>query len=213
MKLSKILPIIFFISFPNLLFSQTNNQSIAMIKYKQRIMNELSKEEYEFLENLSKLVQEDNQIIDYQKYIQLAKTDNKGIFWYQCAEILSKLPENQQLDIRLNGRLFVANHILTELLKYNPNSFDILVQKVITLNYLVHGYSAFSNGLMITADTEKYENAKYIFNTLYQEYQDTLNNAIELYPNDEWFLEKKQDFEENFNPYYSQLNIFFKETP
>lgn len=161
-------------------------------------MSELSQDENDFLDKLSQLVQEDNQEIDYQKYIRSAKTDNKAIFWYKCAEILSELPNNQQLDTRYNGRLFVANGILTELLKYNPDTPAILAQKIIVLNYLVHGYSAFSNALMMTTEKEKYENAKYTFTILHQEYKEILDKATELYPNDEWFLEKRQDFEDNF---------------
>lgn len=197
MKLLKILPVFLLIGLFGSLFAQADNhQSDNTVSYQR--MNELSQDENEFLEKLSQLVQADNQEIDYQKYIQSAKTDNKGIFWYQCAETLSELPDNQQLDIRYNGRLFVANGILTELLKSNSKFPAIWAQKIIVLNYLVHGYSSLSNALMITTEQEKYENAKYTFNILHKELKETLDKAIELYPNDEWFLEQKSEFEDNF---------------
>lgn len=197
MKLLKILPVFLLIGLFGSLFAQADNhQSDNTVSYQR--MNELSQDENEFLEKLSQLVQADNQEIDYQKYIQSAKTDNKGIFWYQCAETLSELPDNQQLDIRYNGRLFVANGILTELLKSNSKFPEVWAQKIIVLNYLVHGYSSLSNALMITTEQEKYENAKYTFNILHKELKETLDKAIELYPNDEWFLEQKSEFEDNF---------------
>ncbi|STZ56149.1 Uncharacterised protein [Moraxella lacunata] len=197
MKILKILPIFLLIGlFGALPVQASNHQSNNTTSYQR--MNELSQDENEFLEKLSQLVKADNQEIDYQEYIQSAKTDNKGIFWYQCAETLSELPDNQQLDIRYNGRLFVANGILTELLKHNPDTPAVLAQKIIVLNYLVHGYSAFSNALMMTTEKEKYENAKHTFTILHQEYKEILDKAIELYPNDEWFLEKREEFEDNF---------------
>lgn len=197
MKLLKILPLFLLIgSFGVLSVQASNHQSDNTTSYQR--MSELSQDENEFLEKLFQLVKSDNQEIDYQKYIQSAKTDNKGIFWYQCAETLSELPDNQQLDIRYNGRLFVSNGILTELLKSNSKFPEVWAQKIIVLNYLVHGYLSLSNALMITTEQEKYENAKYTFNILHKELKETLDKAIELYPNDEWFLEQKSEFEDNF---------------
>ena len=53
-----------------------------------------------------------------------------GEFWFRMAEMLSTLPPNQSLDLRMNGgRLTVAVSILSVLLQDNPDIPQLWAQK------------------------------------------------------------------------------------
>lgn len=162
----------------------------------------LSPEEIKFLTQLQKEVQADNQHIDYNEYLTNPPTNNKGQFWYQCAVVLSTLPENQQLDIRPNGKLFRALGILDEMLKYNSKFPQIWAQKIIVLNYLAHGYWSSASALnMVQGQEEKAEEHRHATVSLGRALLETAEEAAKMYPEDEWFQDELEHIRENFGSF------------
>ena len=78
----------------------------------------LSREEQKLLADVAKLVREDEQEFNYDMLKIEAPEQASGEFWFRMAEMLSTLPPNQSLDLRMNGgRLTVAVSILSVLLQ------------------------------------------------------------------------------------------------
>ena len=76
----------------------------------------LSREEQKLLADVAKLVREDEQEFNYDMLKIEAPEQASGEFWFRMAEMLSTLPPNQSLDLRMNGgRLTVAVSILSVL--------------------------------------------------------------------------------------------------
>ena len=74
------------------------------------------------LADVAKLVREDEQEFNYDMLKIEAPEQASGEFWFRMAEMLSTLPPNQSLDLRMNGgRLTVAVSILSVLLQDNPD--------------------------------------------------------------------------------------------
>lgn len=179
--------------------SQTENN--ASVMQSDRYDNtSMSIEEKNFLYAIHQIVAFDDQQTDYQKLIANAPTDHKGVFWYECAVALSELPENSELDLRNNGRLFVALGILSNLIKSNPSFPQIWAQRIIVLNYLAQGYSAVANNEFVESSMRKefFERSKVLAKIL----TDSSLEATKTFPNDEWFQDKheaaKQDFGDLF---------------
>ena len=73
----------------------------------------LSREEQKLLADVAKLVREDEQEFNYDMLKIEAPEQASGEFWFRMAEMLSTLPPNQSLDLRMNGgRLTVAVSIV-----------------------------------------------------------------------------------------------------
>jgi len=195
----------FLLTFKNYAFagdaSMNQTENNASVMQSDRYENTLmSVEERNFLYEINQMVASDDQQTDYQKLIANAPTDHKGVFWYECAVALSELPENSELDLRNNGRLFVALGILSNLIKVNPSFPQIWAQRIIVLNYLAHGYSAIANNEFVDTSMRKdfFERSKVMAKIL----TDLSLEATKSFPNDEWFQEKheaaKQDFGDLF---------------
>jgi|GEM_PF-3499994 len=191
----------FLLTFTNYAFagdtSMSQSEKNTNVMQSDRYENTpMSVEEKSFLYAINQMVASDDQETDYQKLIANAPTDHKGVFWYECAVALSELPENSELDLRNNGRLFVALGILSNLIKVNPSFPQIWAQRIIVLNYLAHGYSAIANNEFLESSTRKdfFERSKVMAKIL----TDLSLEATKSFPNDEWFQEKheaaKQDF-------------------
>lgn len=157
---------------------------------------ELSPEERAFLQQVRQWVKDDNQTIDFDTLRQKTPTDNKGIFWLSFACELCTLPPSGSLDIRENGRLSVALRILYALLESNRHFPEVWAQRLIALNYWVAGREAFAGALATAGETERanevFADAHKAKNELYS----TLENALALFPDDEWFA----DFRDNHLP-------------
>ena len=81
-------------------------------------LRHLSREEQKLLADVAKLVREDEQEFNYDMLKIEAPEQASGEFWFRMAEMLSTLPPNQSLDLRMNGgRLTVAVSILSVLLQ------------------------------------------------------------------------------------------------
>lgn len=90
----------------------------------------LSREEQKLLADVAKLVREDEQEFNYDMLKIEAPEQASGEFWFRMAEMLSTLPPNQSLDLRMNGgRLTVAVSILSVLLQDNPDIPQLWAQK------------------------------------------------------------------------------------
>ena len=63
----------------------------------------LSREEQKLLADVAKLVREDEQEFNYDMLKIEAPEQASGEFWFRMAEMLSTLPPNQSLDLRMNG--------------------------------------------------------------------------------------------------------------
>lgn len=157
---------------------------------------ELSHEERDFLQKIRELVQDDNQTVDFDYLRQTAPTDHKGIFWLQFACELCVQPPSGSMDIRENGRLRVALRILYALLHSNRHFPEVWAQRLIALNYWVAGREAFARALATAGETERanevFADAHKAKNELYS----ALENALALFPDDEWFA----DFRDNHLP-------------
>ena len=197
----KVVLFAFLMTFTNYAFAgnasmnQTENDTNVMQidRYENTPM---SIEEKSFLYAINQMVTSDDQQTDYQKLIANAPTDDKGVFWYECAVALSELPDSGDMDLRDNGRLFVSLGILSNLIKSNPSFPQIWAQRIIVLNYLAHGYSAVANNYFLESSTRKnfLERSK----TMAKILTDSSLEATKNFPNDEWFQDKhkaaKQDF-------------------
>ena len=74
----------------------------------------LNREEQKLLADVEKLVRDDEQEFNYDMLKIEAPEQASGEFWFRMAEMLSTLPPNQSLDLRMNGgRLTVAVSILS----------------------------------------------------------------------------------------------------
>ena len=94
------------------------------------------------------LVQNDDQEVHYEMLKLNAPDEASGEFWFRMAEILSTLPPNRSLDLRMNGgRLTTAVSILSVMIEDNPDMPQLWAQKIIALNYLAHGHKARADGL------------------------------------------------------------------
>lgn len=90
----------------------------------------LSREEQKLLADVEKLVRDDEQEFNYDMLKIEAPEQASGEFWFRMAEMLSTLPPNQSLDLRMNGgRLTVAVSILSVLLQDNPDVPQLWAQK------------------------------------------------------------------------------------
>lgn len=93
-------------------------------------LRHLSREEQKLLADVAKLVREDEQEFNYDMLKIEAPEQASGEFWFRMAEMLSTLPPNQSLDLRMNGgRLTVAVSILSVLLQDNPDVPQLWAQK------------------------------------------------------------------------------------
>jgi hypothetical protein len=180
----------FLLTFTNYAFagdaSMNQTENNASVMQSDRYENTpMSVEERSFLYAINQMVASDDQQTDYQKLIANAPTDHKGIFWYECAVALSELPESGEMDLRDNGRLFVALGVLSNMLKGNSSFPQILAQRMIVLNYLAHGYSAVANNQFIESSirSEFAEKGRTMAKILI----DSSFEATKRFPNDDWF--------------------------
>lgn len=186
--------------------------SIAIISEQENVLHEqlsqavqnksnsmLTQEEAHFIEQMANTVQQGNQSIDYQELIKQAPTYNKGRFWFELAVALSSLPDSNELDIRENGSLKVSLGILDNMLKSNAKFPQIWSQKIIVLNYLAHSHWAMGNALSITKEADKatlhINQSKLYAKALIK----TTQNAVERFPNDDWFIEERETALEDFS--------------
>ncbi|MGN6864481.1 3-deoxy-manno-octulosonate cytidylyltransferase, partial [Neisseria sp. P0018.S003] len=118
------------------------------------------------------------------------------------AEMLSTLPPNQSLDLRMNGgRLTVAVSLLSVLLQDNPDVPQLWAQKTIALNYLAHGNQTRAIGLAQQPDKAAEANEEeYLAKALSQNLLSNLKDAIERFPEDAWFLGMRDDAWKHFGP-------------
>lgn len=160
----------------------------------------LSREEQKLLADVEKLVREDEQEFNYDMLKIEAPEQASGEFWFRMAEMLSTLPPNQSLDLRMNGgRLTVAVSILSVLLQDNPDIPQLWAQKIIALNYLAHGHQTRAIGLAQQPDKAAEANEEeYLAKALSQNLLSTLKDAIERFPEDSWFIEMRDDAWKHF---------------
>ena len=90
----------------------------------------------------------------------------------------------------------MALRILYALLQSNRHFPEVWAQRLIALNYWVAGREAFARALATAGETERanevFADAHKAKNELYS----TLENALALFPDDEWFA----DFRDNHLP-------------
>lgn len=81
-------------------------------------LRHLSRDEQKLLADVALLVKDDDQEFNYEMLKAAAPDEASGEFWFRMAEMLSALPPNQSLDLRMTGgRLAVAVLILSVLLQ------------------------------------------------------------------------------------------------
>ena len=160
----------------------------------------LNREEQKLLADVEKLVRDDEQEFNYDMLKIEAPEQAGGEFWFRMAEMLSTLPPNQSLDLRMNGgRLTVAVSILSVLLQDNPDIPQLWAQKIIALNYLAHGHQTRAIGLAQQPDKAAEANEEeYLAKALSQNLLSTLKDAIERFPEDAWFIEMRDDAWKHF---------------
>ena len=79
-------------------------------------LRHLSRDEQKLLADVALLVKDDDQEFNYEMLKVAAPDEASGEFWFRMAEMLSTLPPNQSLDLRMTGgRLPVAVSILSML--------------------------------------------------------------------------------------------------
>ena len=72
-------------------------------------LRHLSRDEQKLLADVALLVKDDDQEFNYEMLKVAAPDEASGEFWFRMAEMLSTLPPNQSLDLRMTGgRLAVA---------------------------------------------------------------------------------------------------------
>ena len=77
-------------------------------------LRHLSRDEQKLLADVALLVKDDDQEFNYEMLKVAAPDEASGEFWFRMAEMLSTLPPNQSLDLRMTGgRLAVAVSILS----------------------------------------------------------------------------------------------------
>ncbi len=154
-----------------------------------------------FLNKLCSMVEQDDQVTNYHNLIKHAPTDNKGEFWYWCAMILHKMPNNNTLDLREDGRLQVSLDIFTEMLKYNEKFPQLWAEKIIVLTFLINGHWAIANAL--SAPEEHLEKQDNLVKSRYftHELLITLQRAVEKFPHDSWFIEEQTKAHEIFKDF------------
>ena len=85
-------------------------------------LRHLSRDEQKLLADVALLVKDDDQEFNYEMLKVAAPDEASGEFWFRMAEMLSTLPPNQSLDLRMTGgRLAVAVSILSVLLQESPD--------------------------------------------------------------------------------------------
>ena len=163
-------------------------------------LRHLSRDEQKLLADVALLVKDDDQEFNYEMLKVAAPDEASGEFWFRMAEMLSTLPPNQSLDLRMNGgRLSVAVSILSVLLQDNPDIPQLWAQKIIALNYLAHGHQTRAIGLAQQPDKAAEANEEeYLAKALSQNLLSTLKDAIERFPEDAWFIEMRDDAWKHF---------------
>ena len=97
---------------------------------------------------MEKLVRDDEQEFNYDMLKIEAPEQASGEFWFRMAEMLSTLPPNQSLDLRMNGgRLTVARIDFVGIAARQSGCSAALGTKIIALNYLAHGHQTRAIGL------------------------------------------------------------------
>ena len=93
-------------------------------------LRHLSRDEQKLLADVALLVKDDDQEFNYEMLKVAAPDEASGEFWFRMAEMLSTLPPNQSLDLRMTGgRLAVAVSILSVLLQESPDIPQLWAQK------------------------------------------------------------------------------------
>ena len=156
-------------------------------------LRHLSRDEQKLLADVALLVKDDDQEFNYEMLKVAAPDEASGEFWFRMAEMLSTLPPNQSLDLRMTGgRLAVAVSILSVLLQESPDIPQLWAQKVIALNYLAHGHWTRALGLAQQPDKAAEANEEeYLAKALSQNLLSTLKDALERFPEDSWFIEMR----------------------
>ena len=118
------------------------------------------------------------------------------------AEMLSTLPPNQSLDLRMNGgRLTVPYRFCRYCCKIIRIFRSFGHKKIIALNYLAHGHQTRAIGLAQQPDKAAEANEEeYLAKALSQNLLSTLKDAIERFPEDSWFIEMHDDAWKHFGP-------------
>ena len=170
-----------------------------MSQYFEKLQH-LSREEQKILAEVWGLVQNDDQEVHYEMLKLNAPDEASGEFWFRMAEILSTLPPNRSLDLRMNGgRLTTAVSILSVMIEDNPDIPQLWAQKITALNYLAHGHKARADGLAQQPDKAAEANEEeYLTKALSQNLLSTLDAALARFPEDVWFQEAKQDAQKHF---------------
>ena len=160
----------------------------------------LSREEQKILAEVWSLVQNDDQEVHYEMLKLNAPDEASGEFWFRMAEILSTLPPNRSLDLRMNGgRLTTAVSILSVMIEDNPDIPQLWAQKITALNYLAHGHKTRFEGLSQQEGKAAEANEEeYLSKVLSQNLLTTLDAALARFPEDAWFQEAKQDAQKHF---------------
>lgn len=163
-------------------------------------LRHLSRDEQKLLADVALLVKDDDQEFNYEMLKVVAPDEASGEFWFRMAEMLSTLPPNQSLDLRMTGgRLAVAVSILSVLLQESPDIPQLWAQKVIALNYLAHGHRTRALGLAQQSDKAAEANEEeYLAKALSQNLLSTLKDALERFPEDSWFIEMRDDAWQHF---------------
>ena len=163
-------------------------------------LRHLSRDEQKLLADVALLVKDDDQEFNYEMLKVAAPDEASGEFWFRMAEMLSTLPPNRSLDLRMNGgRLTTAVSILSVMIEDNPDMPQLWAQKIIALNYLAHGHKTRFEGLSQQEGKAAEANEEeYLAKVLSQNLLTTLDAALARFPKDAWFQEAKQDAQKHF---------------
>ncbi len=123
-------------------------------------------------------------------------TSDSAKFWFDMAHDLGTLPESGKMDIRPNGRLAAAAVAIERAAALDPNHIAIWGERLLIQRYLAHGLSAFENALSAAhqPDAAHSERTRLALN----QFRRTLDDAVLLFPDDEWFRDQRLCAYEDF---------------
>ncbi len=126
-------------------------------------------------------------------------SDNDN-FWYDYCAAMRDLPESKSMDLRENGRIRAAVYAANRGIEIAPQYPGVWGEKYLALNMLVHGLSSNLNA-MHAANLDLPSQLVEKFKEALAEIRKTLDGANKRFPDDEWFMENREDLIECFGEY------------
>lgn len=132
---------------------------------------------------------------DYVEELNQVNSESSK-FWFDYAHDLAALPESGKMDVRPNGRLAAAAIAIERAAALDPNHIAIWAERLVIQRYLAHGLSALRNALSIA----RQPNAAHSERTrlALEQFKQTIDDAVSLFPDDEWFRDERLDAYEDF---------------